>query len=136
MVISSVAPTVEAAAATDSCTKLPAVAVMVLLVTLANVGSAIALPPERMRSPRELAFERSLGTTMRRSAGDGRYELTFVRADEGASTAAMSSIVVAPEAGAGQRRRCEVYRKLIMAGVWKHRSKGLRPKMDQSTIRC
>jgi hypothetical protein len=70
---------VEAAATTDSCANFAAVVVMVLLVKFA-VGSAITLPPERMRSPSELALENRRGKAMNKSAGDGRNEVALANA--------------------------------------------------------
>jgi hypothetical protein len=68
----------RAAAAMDSCTN-PELAVMVLLVRLA-VGAAITLPPERIRSPRELALENRRGKAMSKSAGDGKNEVALADA--------------------------------------------------------
>jgi hypothetical protein len=67
------ADTLEAAAATDSCTNCPVIAAVVF-VMLALVGSAMTLPPDQTRSPREPALERSRGKTMMRSTAEGRYE--------------------------------------------------------------
>jgi hypothetical protein len=69
----------KAAAAMDSCTNPELVVVMVLLVRLA-VGSAITLPPERIRSPRELALEKRRGRAMSKSAGDGKNEVALADA--------------------------------------------------------
>jgi hypothetical protein len=80
------AANVEAAAATDSCTNWPAVIAAVVFVRLALVGSAMALPPAHTISLSALALEKRRGNTMRRSAGDGKYELPLVRA-AGASIA-------------------------------------------------
>ena len=63
----------------DSCTNPEPVVVMVLFVILA-VGSAIALPPERIMSPRELALEKRRGNAMSKSAGDGKNEVAFADA--------------------------------------------------------
>ena len=91
MVISSgdVASKASATAATDACTNCPLEVVMVLLETLAKVGSAMTLPPERIMSPSELALEKRRGNTIRRSAGEGRKEVTLERAEEASISASV-----------------------------------------------
>lgn len=74
-----------AAAAIDSCMKVPVVET-VAFVTLDAVGSAMMLPPERILprtlskcSANEPALERRRGTASSKSAGDGRYEVALAR---------------------------------------------------------
>jgi hypothetical protein len=77
-----------AVATTDSWTNRPLVIAAVALVRLEAVGSAIILPPERIFpktlsrcSAKTPALERRRGTASRRSAGDGRKEVTFASAE-------------------------------------------------------
>lgn len=89
----------DATATTDCCTNCPAVVATVLFDKLALVGSAITLPPFHTRSLSELALEKRRGNTMSRSAGEGRYELAFVRA----ARASIASSLRMPEDEGGWR---------------------------------